>query len=102
MWTLRHQVDGFYSVMLAGTDRALSVASDVAKPGAKVETAPFLKRDTQIWRLQQNEDGTYTLLTKSGSEPLALDVSNCQLHDGVPLQLWKSLGNECQKWSFRR
>lgn len=100
-WTVQFQGDGYYS-LLNGDGKALSVAGDSAKPGAQVEFAPFTQRDSQLWFLQQNDDGTYSLLAKSGGKTLALDVPDCSLNDGVPLELWTALANDCQKWSFRR
>ena len=102
-WTLSDQGDGYYSLLENGSSsRALTVSDDPAKPGSKVGVAPFAKRDTQLWFLQQNDDGTYTILAKSGGKTLALDIGNCSLTDGAGVGLWTSLGNNCQKWSFHR
>lgn len=101
-WILGYRGDGFYSLLNADGHRALSVTGDSAKPGARVEAAPFKGRPSQLWYLQQNDDGTYTLLTKSSGKAVALDVPNCSLTDGTPLGQWTALGNDCQKWSFRR
>ena len=102
-WTLNDQGEGFYSLLENGsTSRALTAADAPAKPGTKVSVAPFAKRDTQLWFPRQNEDGTYTLLAKSGGKTLALDIGNCSLVDGAGVGLWTALGNDCQKWSFHR
>lgn len=102
-WMLHFQGDGYYSIW-DGDGQALSVAGDSTKPGAKIKFAPFRfrQRASQLWYLQQNDDGTYSLLTKNSGNILALDVPDCSLNDGVPLGLWTALGNDCQKWSFRR
>jgi arabinan endo-1,5-alpha-L-arabinosidase len=100
-WTLTYQGDGYYSLLNAN-DRALSVTDDTAKAGSSVALAAFTNRAGQLWYLAQNDDGTYTLLCKSGGKTLALDIADCSLNDGTPVGLWTSLGNNCQKWSFRR
>ncbi|MDQ2799591.1 MAG: family 43 glycosylhydrolase, partial [Armatimonadota bacterium] len=90
-WMLHFQGDGYYSIW-DGDGKALSVAGDSTKPGAKVEFAPFRQRASQLWYLQQNDDGTYTLLSKNSGKTLALDVPDCSLNDGVPLGLWTAIG----------
>ncbi len=99
-WTLGYQGEGYYS--LVSSAGALTVAGDATKPGAKTTLAPLTNRASQLWYLQQNDDGTYTALSKNSGKALALDVSGCSLNDGTPVGEWTSLGNDCQKWSFRR
>ena len=99
-WTLGYQGDGYYSLLSGG--KALSVAGDSTEPGAKLTLAPFTKRDSQLWFLGQNDDGTYTVSSKNSAKALVLDVANCALNDGASVGEWSSLGNDCQKWSFRR
>ena len=102
-WTLTDRGDGYYSLFENGrASQSLTVLDDPAKPGSSVSNAPYAGRDTQLWFLRQNEDGTYTLLAKSGGRTLALDIGSCSLTDGSYVGLWTSLNNNCQKWSFRR
>ena len=99
-WTLSHQGDGYYSLLNGG--KALTVAGNSTEPGAKLSLAPFTKRDAQLWYLGQNDDGTYTVMSKNSGKALVLDIADCGLADGTAVGEWKSLGNDCQKWSFRR
>ena len=99
-WTLNYQGDGYYSLQSGG--QALTVEGASIEPGAKLTLMPFRKRDWQLWYLQQNDDGTYTALSKNSGRALALDIGDCGLADGAAVGEWKSLGNDCQKWSFRR
>ena len=99
-WTLGYLGDGFYRLVNAG-GKALSVANDTARPGAPVQVMPYQGRAGQQWYLQQNDDGTWTLLSKSSDKTLALDVTGCSLNDGTPLEQWTANGLDCQKWSFR-
>ena len=99
-WTLGYLGDGFYRLVNAG-GKALSVANDTARPGAPVQVMPYQGRTGQQWYLQQNDDGTWTLLSKSSGKTLALDVTGCSLNDGTPLEQWTANGLDCQKWSFR-
>ncbi len=99
-WTLGYRGDGCYSLVSGG--KALTVADTATQPGAKVTLAPFAGRDAQLWYLQQNDDGTYTALSKNSGKALALDIADCGLADGTPVGEWTALGNDCQKWSFRR
>ena len=99
-WTLGYGGDGYYSLLNSG--RALTVAGDSAEPGAKLTLLPFTRRDSQLWYLAQNDDGTYTVMSKNSGKALVLDIANCGLADGTSVGEWTSLGNDCQKWSFRR
>jgi len=99
-WTLGFQGDGYYSLLSGG--KALTVAGDSKEAGAKLTLTPFAKRDSQMWYLGQNDDGTYTVLSKNSGKALALDIADCGLADGTPVGEWTALGNDCQKWSFRR
>jgi len=99
-WTLNYQGDGYYSLLSGG--QALTVVGASTEPGAKLTLSPFRSRDWQLWYLQQNDDGTYTALSKNSGRALALDVGDCGLADGTAVGEWKALGNDCQKWSFRR
>jgi len=98
-WTLKSLGDGFYRLGTAG-GKILTVVGDAAKPGALVQIAPDKSRDGQQWFLQQNDDGTWTLLSKSSGKSLALDVTSCSLSDGTPLEQWTANGLDCQRWSF--
>ncbi|MBV9851168.1 MAG: family 43 glycosylhydrolase [Armatimonadetes bacterium] len=102
-WTLGYEGDGYYSLLENGSTTGAMTARDApAKPGTKAGVAPFARRDTQMWYLQQNDDGTYTVLAKSGGKTLALDIGDCSLVDGSGVGLWTSLGNNCQKWQLHR
>lgn len=102
-WTVTDQGDGFYSLLQNGNAaQALTAGDAPAKPGTKLTVAPFTRADTQLWFVQQNDDGTHTLLCKSGGKTVAVDIGNCSLVDGAGVGLWTSLGNECQKWQLRR
>ena len=98
-WTLGYRGDGYYS--LASGGKALTVAGDSKEPGAKLTPAPFAGRDSQLWYLGQNDDGTYTVMSRNSGKALVLDIADCGQADGTPVGEWKSLGNDCQKWSFR-
>ncbi len=99
-WTLGYLGDGFYRLVNAA-GKALSVSGDTAKTSAPVQVMPYQGRTGQQWYLQQNDDGTWTLLSKSSGKTLALDVTGCSLNDGTPLEQWTVNGLACQKWSFR-
>ncbi|MBV9850677.1 MAG: family 43 glycosylhydrolase [Armatimonadetes bacterium] len=99
-WTLHYQGDGYYSLIGVRSRKALTVADSPARPGAKVTIAPFAERDGQFWYLRQNDNGTYTLLPKSGGRSVALDVGDCNPADGTPIGLWTANGLPCQEWSF--
>ena len=100
-WALSYLGDGFYRLVSAASGRALAVAGDAAKAGSPARLAPVADRDNQKWYLQQNDDGTWTLLSKSSAKASALDVPDDSLDDGTPLQQWTSNGTDAQKWSFR-
>lgn len=56
--------------------------------------------DAQKWSPRRNEDGTYTLLSKSCG--LALDVKGAGTEKGTRVQCYPSNGTDAQKWELRR
>ena len=99
-WTLEYQGDGFYSIIEAASHKALTVVDPRGAPGSLVATAAFTKQPGQLWYLRQNDNGTYTLLPKSGGQSVALDVGGCNSSDGVPIGIWTTNDQPCQEWSF--
>jgi arabinan endo-1,5-alpha-L-arabinosidase len=99
-WTLHYQGDGCYSLTDTVSHKALTVIDDTARPGSNVTIAPFAGRDSQLWLLRQNDNGTYTLLPRNGGLSVALDVSGCSPADGTRIGLWKTNSMPCQEWSF--
>jgi arabinan endo-1,5-alpha-L-arabinosidase len=60
----------YYSIRIAGTDRALAVRGD----GGEVETVPrFNGAQAQLWRIDQLTDGTYRITPKK--QPAAADMA---------------------------
>ena len=100
-WNLQYQSAGFYRVVSRDGERALSIVGDGAAAGTKVTLLPPANRDAQLWFLQQNEDGTYALLSKNSDKTNALDISGCSPNDGAAVNTWTKNDAPCQKWAFR-
>lgn len=100
-WKLDYQGDGCYQIVSLESGKALGTVEDAPQPGAKITFLSPARRDAQLWLPRQNEDGTYTLLLKSGGQSSALDVGGCSPNDGAAIGLWVVNGLDCQKWSLR-
>lgn len=60
----------YYSITIAGTDRALAVRQD----GLEVETVPSFTGDAaQLWRIDQLTDGTYRITPRK--QPVGADMA---------------------------
>ncbi|MBT2135778.1 family 43 glycosylhydrolase [Croceibacterium sp. LX-88] len=85
----------YYSIKIAGTDRALAVTAD----GGEVETVPrFTGGDAQLWRIDQLTDGTYRISPKgqpSGNDTalVAIGTSTASLNRFDPT-------SDAGRWRF--
>ena len=86
----------YYSIRIAGTDRALAVRKD----GLEVETVPrFTGAEAQLWRIDQLTDGTYRITPKGQADGtdaalVAIGTSTVSLTRFDP-------ASDAGRWRFR-
>ena len=89
--------DGWAIVANAATGKVVDVQGAQAVAGAPVQMYAPNGTAAQRWRLQENADGSYGLVSVLG-EGLALDVAGAWAADGAPLQLWEANGTAAQRF----
>jgi len=86
----------YFKIVIAGTDRALAATAD-----AEVVTVPaFTGAPEQLWRIDQNIDGTYRIMPKvvpNSKEQLALVSSG----DSTPTLARYDMNSDNSKWNFK-
>jgi arabinan endo-1,5-alpha-L-arabinosidase len=87
----------FFKIIIAGTQRALSVSSD----GEVVIAPSFSGGPDQLWRIDQLTDGTYRIMPKSSSdssEPLVLTTIGAS---SIALVKYDPSSDK-SRWNFRK
>lgn len=93
-WRFAHKEDGFYQIIAEHSDKCIGAAADgVALAQQSCGDAP-----SQQWRIQPLNDGMLRLVARDSGN--VIDVSNCRMADGTPIQQWSWLDNMCQRFFF--
>ena len=92
--------DGYYSIMSAGSGKAIDVADGRADQGTNIQQ--FKNKDhrgepTQQWIIKSAGDDSYYIYNYNG---LYLDVSGGKLESGANIQLWLGNQSDAQKFVF--
>lgn len=93
--------DGYYTIVNAGSGKALDVADGEILPPATVQlwqrgsSSPY---KNQRFTVVKNGDGTYTFVSKSTG--LALDIKNGSLKTGNSIQAYTPNGSAAQKFKL--
>lgn len=103
-WTIKPVPDAggyfgapFYSITIAGTDRALAVRPD----GEEVETvAAFTGADAQLWRIDQLTDETYRITPKRQPRK-GDDVALVAIGTSTPTLTRFDPASDAGRWRFR-
>ena len=101
----RHNIqktsDGYYTIQNVKSDLYLTLYTTWAdlRSGQKVTQRSYTGGVSQKWCLEQNSDGTYTVVSAMDSS-MALDVTDGKARNGALIQTWDSNGTAAQHWKF--
>ena len=56
------------------------------------------KQSTQYFKFVDNEDGTYTIVTRASKDLSCVEIAGAQTSSGAVAQQWAWNDNACQKW----
>lgn len=56
------------------------------------------KQSTQYFKFVDNEDGTYTIVTRASKDLSCVEIAGAQTNSGAVAQQWAWNDNDCQKW----
>jgi arabinan endo-1,5-alpha-L-arabinosidase len=86
----------FYSITIAGTQRALAVTAD----GGEVETVPtFTGAEAQLWRIDQLSDGPYRISPKKQNREG--DTALVAIGTSTPTLTRFDPESDAGRWQFR-
>ena len=93
--------DGYYTIQNSKSDLYLTLYTTWAdlKNGQQVTQRSYTGGMSQKWCMEQNSDGTYTVVSAMDSG-MALDVTSGNAFNGAVVQAWESNGTAAQRWSF--
>ena len=93
--------DGYYTIQNSKSDLYLTLYTTWAdlKNGQQVTQRSYTGGMSQKWCMEQNSDGTYTVVSAMDSS-MAIDVANGKAFNCAVVQVWESNGTAAQRWSF--
>ena len=68
--------------------------------GSNIYINDFLKSSNQYFKFVDNEDGTYTIVTRSSRDLSCIEVASADTKSGANVQQWAWNDNNCQKWKL--
>ncbi|MBQ8297088.1 MAG: RICIN domain-containing protein [Ruminococcus sp.] len=100
-WQVKAASDGYYyifSMLGDGKTYYLDVDYGKADNGTNIGIFTNTNADAQLFKFVDNNDGTYTIVTKSSADKSAVEIVNAELSSGANVQQWELNGHNCQKW----
>ena len=100
-YNIQKTSDGYYTIQNVKSDLYLTLYTTWAdlRSGQKVTQRSYTGGVSQKWCLEQNSDGTYTVVSAMDSS-MALDVTDGKARNGALIQTWDSNGTAAQHWKF--
>lgn len=89
-----------YSALGDGTSFLLDVSNGVN--GSNITIAEKNNQSTQYFKFVDNEDGTYTIVTRASKDSSCVEVADASKHSGANVQQWEWNENDCQKWVLQK
>ncbi|MCM1506025.1 MAG: RICIN domain-containing protein [Ruminococcus flavefaciens] len=101
VWHFEEVNWGYYYVYSGvGEGNELLLQCDNNKDGANIYINDFQKSSNQYFKFVDNEDGTYTVVTRSSKDLSCMEVINADKTSGANVQQWTWNDNDCQKWKL--
>lgn len=101
VWRLKAVNWGYYYIYSGVSDgNTLLLNCADGKNGSNIYLDNFLNSSTQYFKFVDNEDGTYTIVTRSSKDLSCVEVENASTASGANVQQWTWNDNNCQKWKL--
>ncbi|MDE5556226.1 MAG: RICIN domain-containing protein [Ruminococcus sp.] len=101
VWHFEEVNWGYYYVYSGvGEGNELLLQCDDNKNGSNIYINDFLKSSNQYFKFVDNEDGTYTIVTRSSRDLSCMEVASADKTSGANVQQWAWNDNNCQKWKL--
>lgn len=92
--------NGYYKILLSGTDKSIDVTAGDKKPKANLQLHSWNDTDAQKWMIVDAGDGTYKIISKCSDK--LIDVSGGVVEDRRNLWLYNDNNTAAQKWEFEK
>lgn len=101
VWRFKELDWGYYYIYSGtGDGNTFLLNCADAKDGTNIYIDSLLKSSTQYFKMVDNEDGTYTIVTRSSKDLSCVEIINASKDSGANVQQWKWNDNKCQKWKI--
>lgn len=100
-WSFISCGSGYYEIFSSiGDGKTFKLDLDSGKPdnGTNIALYTDTHSDAQKFKLVENSDGSYTILTKSSGDRSAVEIENDLDLNGGNVQQFEVNGHDCQKW----
>lgn len=100
-WTLVDAGDGYYNILSEvgdGKTYLLNVSAGLTDNGTNIELWTEAGTDSQLFKFVQNDDGTYTIVTKSTKDRSAIGIVMGSTDEGASAVQWECNDSDDQKW----
>lgn len=99
VWHFEEVNWGYYYIYSGVAEgNTLLLQCDNSKDGSNIYINDFLKSSNQYFKFVDNEDGTYTIVTRSSRDLSCVEVASADTKSGANIQQWTWNDNNCQKW----
>lgn len=101
VWRLKHKGYNYYEIWssLDGGDKyVVDVAGGKADNGTNIALYTNNNNGAQWFRFFENEDGSYTIVSRCSGDNGAIEVGSAKTEPGANIQQWEVNGHNCQKW----
>lgn len=93
-------LDGIYYIKNANSGKYLDVNNGSSSDGTNVQQYAFNGSTAQKFKLVNDGNGYYSVLTAASDYKSGVDVSGWGTSDGTNIQQWSYHGGDCQKFQF--
>lgn len=101
VWHFKEVNWGYYYIYSGvGEGNNLLLQCDNSKDGSNIYINDFLNSSNQYFKFVDNEDGTYTIVTRSSRDLSCVEVASADTKSGANIQQWTWNDNNCQKWKI--
>ena len=87
---------------VSGYTKVVDVEGKKSANGTNILQYAFNGANNQQFKLQQQADGTYAILTRVSGDKSGLDVYEWSTENGGNVNQWEFWGGACQKWVLEK
>ncbi|MBQ8825363.1 MAG: RICIN domain-containing protein [Ruminococcus sp.] len=101
VWHLKYINWGYYYIYSAlGDGESFVLNLNDGKNGSNITIDANNKQSSQYFKFVDNEDGTYTIVTRASRDLSCIEIANSNKGSGGNVQQYELNGLDCQKWKL--